>query len=110
MSLQREGGSLARPLVLDGTNYAYWKQRMEIYLTAIFEIVWQCVRTRYISPIKIDKDGVEFLKPVREWTNDELNASGYNAKGLTDIVNGVNMFQHQLISTCKTFKASWDIL
>ena len=79
---------------------------MEIYLTAIFEIVWQCVRTRYISPIKIDKDGVEFLKPVKEWTNDELNVSRYNAKGLTDIVNGDDMFQHQLISTCKTFKAA----
>ena len=106
MSLQREGGSLACPLVLDGTNYAYWKQRMEIYLTAIFEIVWQCVRTRYISPIKIDKDGVEFLKPVKEWTNDELDTSGYNAKELNSIVNGVDVFQHQLISTCKTSKTA----
>ena len=35
MSLQREGGSLACPPVLDGTNYSYWKQMMEIYLTSI---------------------------------------------------------------------------
>ena len=34
----------------------------------------------YTSPIKIDEDGVEFPKPVREWTNDELDAFGYNAK------------------------------
>ena len=64
----------------------------------------------YTSPIKIDEDGVEFPKPVREWTNDELDVSGYNAKGLNVIVNGVDVFQHQLISTCKTSKAAWDIL
>ncbi|KAH9779116.1 hypothetical protein KPL71_007601 [Citrus sinensis] len=110
MSLQRDGGSLARPPVLDGTNYAYWKQIMEIYLTAIDERVWQCVLTGYTPPIKIDEDGVASPKPVREWTNDELDASGYNVKGLNAIVNGVNVFQHQLISACKTSKAAWDIL
>ena len=110
MSLQREGGSLAHPHVLDGTNYAYWKQRMEIYLTTIDERVWQCVLKRYTPTIKIDEDGVEFPKPIREWTNDELDAYGYNAKGLNAIVNGVDVFQHQLISTCKTSKAAWDIL
>ena len=110
MSLQREGGSLARPPVLDGTNYAYWKQIMEIYLTAIDERVWQCVLIGYTPPIKIDEDGVASPKPVREWTNDELDASGYNVKGLNAIVNGVNVFQHQLISACKTSKAAWNIL
>ncbi|KAK9225505.1 hypothetical protein WN943_010547 [Citrus x changshan-huyou] len=93
-SFQREGGSLAHPPVLDGTNYAYWKQRMEIYLTTIDKRVWQCVLTGYTPPIKIDEDGVESPKPVRECTNDELDASGYNAKRLNVIVNGVDVFQH----------------
>ena len=94
MSLQREGGSLAHPPVLDGTDYAYWKQMMEIYLTTIDKRVWQCVLTRYTPPIKIDEDGVESPKPVRECTNDELDASGYNAKRLNVTVNGVDVFQH----------------
>ena len=62
------------------------------------------------TPIKIDKDIVESPKPVREWTNDELDAFGYNTRGLNAIVNGVDVFQHQLISTCKTSKTTWDIL
>ena len=45
--------------VLDGMNYAYWNQRMEIYLTDIDERVWSCVLTRYTPLTKIDKDGVE---------------------------------------------------
>ena len=83
---------------------------MKIYLTAIDERVWQYVLTGYIPPIKIDEDGVASPKSIREWTNDELDASGYNAKGLNAIVNGVDVFQHQLISTCKTSKTAWDIL
>ena len=106
MSLQRETGFLVCPPVLDGTNYASWKQRMKIYLTSIDERFWQCVLTWYIPPIKIDENGVESPKGVREWTNDELDASGYNAKGLKAIVNGVDVFQRQLISICKTSKAA----
>ena len=83
---------------------------MEIYLTTIDERVWQCVLTGYTPPIKIDKDGVESPKPIREQTNDKLDASEYNAKGLNTNVNGVYVLQHQLVSRCKTSKATWDIL
>ncbi|KAH9671430.1 hypothetical protein KPL70_017375 [Citrus sinensis] len=98
MSLQRERGSLARPPALDGTNYAHWKQMMEIYLTAIDERVWQCILTGYTPPIKIGEDGVEFLKPVKEWTNDELDTSGYNAKELNAIVNGVDVYYPKILA------------
>ena len=80
MGLQRKGDSLARPLILDGTNYAYWKQMMEIYLTTINDRVWQCELIGYTPPIRTDEDVIEYLKLVREWTNDELDAYGYNVK------------------------------
>ena len=101
---------MACPPVLDKSQFAYWKQMMEIYLIAIDESVWQCSLTGYTQPIKIDEGSIESPKPVRERTNDELDASGYNAKGLNVIVNGVYVFQHELIFTCKTSKVAWDIL
>ena len=52
------GGSLAHPHVLDGTNYDYWKQMMEIYLTTFNERAWQCIRTGYTPPTIIDEDVV----------------------------------------------------
>ena len=104
MSLQIEGDSLARPPVLDETNYAYWKQRMEIYLMAIDERVWQCVFIGYTPPTRTGKDGAESPKSVREWANDELDAYRYNAKGLNAIVNGVDVFQHQLILHARHLK------
>ena len=74
------------------------------------ERVWQYVLIGYTPPTKTNENGVKSPKPVKEWTNDELNASGYNAKELNAIVNGVDVFQHQLISTCKTSTAACDIL
>ena len=71
---------MAHPLALDGTNYAYWKQRIKIYLIAIDEKVWQCILTRITPLIIIDEDSVKSLEPVREWTKDELDASGYKEK------------------------------
>ena len=56
--------------------------RMGIYLTVIDERVWQCVLTRYTPPTKIDEDGVESPKPVKEWSNNELDASRYMQKDL----------------------------
>ena len=90
---------------------AYWKQMMEIYLTTIDERVWQCILTRYTPPTKTEEDGVESPKSVKELSNDEFDASRYNAKGLNVIANNrVDVFQHQLVSTCKTSKTAWDIL
>ena len=61
-------------------------------------------------PKSIDENSVGSPKPVKKRSNDELDASPYNAKGFNAIVNGVDVFQHQLVSTCKISKAAWDIL
>lgn len=94
MNFQINVGSLACLPVLDRTNYAYWKQMMEIYLTAIEERFQQCILTRYTPPTKTNENSVESPKTVREWSNNELNASRYNAKGLNTIVNEVDISQY----------------
>ena len=67
---------------------------MKIYLTTIDETVLWCILTGYTPPTKIDEDGVESSKRVREWTNYEPYAYEYNANGLNVIVNRVDVFQH----------------
>ena len=37
------GQSLLIPPLFDGTNYAYWKVRMKVFLQALVEKVWQAV-------------------------------------------------------------------
>ena len=92
MNLQREGSFLAHPLVLDGTSYAFQKQR-KIYLTAIDKRVWQCILTRCYPPTKTYEDGVESPNPVKEWSNDELDASRYMQEDLM-LLSMEFLFQH----------------
>ena len=38
------GQSLLFSPLFDGTNYAYWKVRMKVFLQALCEKVWQAVK------------------------------------------------------------------
>ena len=44
------GQSLLIPHLFDGTNYAYWKFRMKVFLQALGEHVWQAVEVGWIKP------------------------------------------------------------
>ena len=44
------GQSLLIPPLFDGTNYAYWKVRMNVFLQALGEQVWQAVEVGWIKP------------------------------------------------------------
>ena len=53
-----EGQSIARPPMFNGTDYAYWKARMKIYLSSVDYDVWDIIETGYRSPTVI-VNGVE---------------------------------------------------
>ena len=55
---------------------------MKIYLTVIDERVWQCILMRYTPPTKTDENKVKSPKPIKEWFDDEHNASGSIQKDL----------------------------
>ena len=44
------GQSLLIPSLFDGTNYAYWKVRMKVFLQALGEKVWQTVEISWTKP------------------------------------------------------------
>ena len=44
------GQSLLIPPLFNGTNYAYWKVRMKVFLQALGEQVWQAVEVDWIEP------------------------------------------------------------
>ena len=43
------GQSLLINPLFDGTNYAYWKVRMKVFLQALGEKVWQVVEVGWIK-------------------------------------------------------------
>ncbi|KAG9450530.1 hypothetical protein H6P81_010495 [Aristolochia fimbriata] len=59
-----------RPPLLDGTNYAYWKAKMKIYIKAQDERAWRSVEDGWIPPTaEVGKgaDKKRVLKPSSEW-------------------------------------------
>lgn len=85
----KEGGSITRPPVLDGTNYSYWKVKMTTFLKSIDSKTWKAVVTRSHSVTSTD-DGKEILKPELQWTEAEDEASLGNSRALNAIFNGVD--------------------
>lgn len=99
-------GLVARPPVLDGSNYGYWKIRMDAYICSIEESAWTSVVCGWKPPT--DEKGA--TKERAEWNVTELNASNMNQKALNAIQGAVSMEVFAIISTCKTAKEAWDIL
>ena len=57
MDSSREGGSVNRPPVLDGTNYGYWKARMIAFLKSLDSRTWKAVIHGWEAPMTTDDKG-----------------------------------------------------
>ena len=70
MDVHRE--SIAKLVLLDNSNYSYWKVRMMAYLKSIDIRAWISVVNGYKPPTKI-VDEIEMPKPLEEYDRNELN-------------------------------------
>jgi len=110
--MEKEGGFVNRPPLLDGTNYDYWKSRMEAFLKSIDSKTWKAVLIGWEPPVLQDKDGkkLEELKPESEWSKEEDELALGNSKALNALFNGVDKNMFRLIKRCKVAKEAWEIL
>ena len=77
MESVQEGGSTTRPPLFNGSNYAYWKARMRVFLKTIDERVWMTVVQGWTHPTEIVEEKI-VPTPQDEWTEAELKSSGWN--------------------------------
>ncbi|PNX91973.1 gag-protease polyprotein [Trifolium pratense] len=82
--MDKEGGLMNRPPLLDGSNYDIWKSRMTAFLKSLDSRAWKAVLKGWDHPKIKDANNVdtEELKPEEEW----------------------------LIKQCTVAKEAWDIL
>jgi len=66
--MDKEGGFVNRPRLLDGSNYDYWKSRMSAFLKLIDNRTWKAVLKCWQHPVALDADGnmTVVLKPEEE--------------------------------------------
>ncbi|KAG9449454.1 hypothetical protein H6P81_009419 [Aristolochia fimbriata] len=109
----KEGASNTRPPLLDGTNYAYWKAKMNIYIKAQDERAWRSVEEGWDPPtveIEKDVDVKRVVKPSSEWNDAEEKLANCNSKALNAIFGGIDEEQFRRVSACTTAKETWKIL
>ncbi|KAG9442196.1 hypothetical protein H6P81_018050 [Aristolochia fimbriata] len=112
-SYLKEGASNTRPPLLDGSNYSYWKAKMQIYIKAQDEKAWKTIVKGWYPPTKVIGEGADMKsveKPDTEWTKEEERLSNCNSKALNAIFGGVNEEQFRMISACTTAQEAWRIL
>ena len=73
------GQSLLIPPLFDGTNYAYWKVHMKVFLQAIGEKVWQAVEVGWIKP----------KEALMDWDEAKIKVENFNSTAFNALFNGV---------------------
>jgi hypothetical protein len=109
--MERNGGSVHRPPILDGSNYDYWKPRMVAFLKSLDNKAWKAVLTGWVHPV-ITKEGVATTekKPEEQWSKEEDDLALGNSKALNAIFNGVDKNIFRLVNNFEVAKDAWDIL
>ena len=94
------GQSLLIPPLFDGTNYAYWKVHMKVFLQALGEKVWQAVEVGRIKPKEAPIDQDEAT----------IKAANFNSRALNALFCVVTNEEFKKISSTKVAKEEWTIL
>ena len=82
------GKSLLIPSLFNGTNYAYWKVCMKVFLQALGEQVWQAVEVDWIEPKEVPVD----------WDDATIIAENFNSRALNALFYGVTNEEFKKIS------------
>ena len=94
------GQSLLIPPLFDGTNYAYWKVRMKVFLQALGGQVWQAFEVRWIKLKEVPMD----------WDEATIKVANFNSRALNALFCGVTNEELKKISSTKVAKEAWTIL
>ena len=95
-----KGQSLIIPPLFDGTNYAYWKVRMRVFLQSLDEKVWQAVEIGWTKPKEAPAD----------WDEAKIKVANFNNRALNALFNEVTNEEFKKISSIETVKEAWTIL
>ncbi|CAM8929516.1 unnamed protein product [Rhodiola kirilowii] len=106
----KEGQSITRPPLLEGSNYATWKHVMRSFLKSLYEKAWKAVLKGWTEPIMNNLTGEPIAKPEALWTEEEDKASMGNSKAMNAIFSAVDENVMKLIINCEVAKEAWDIL
>ena len=94
------GHSLIIPPLFDGTNYAYQKVHMRVFLQSLDEKVRQAMEVGQTKPKEVPTD----------WDDAKIKAANFNSRELNVLFSTVTNKEFKKISSTETAKDAWTIL
>ena len=92
-----EGQSIARPPMFNGSDYAYWKARMKIYLVSVDYDVWDIIDTGY-TPLTEIVNGIVTPKRKSRWDANEKKLYSIDSKAMNALICALDKTEYNRIS------------
>ena len=110
--MDKDGGFLNKPPLLDGSNYDYWKPRMIAFIKSMDDQAWKAVIKGWEPPKVNDDKGnpTDVVKDEEDWDDADYKGSVGNSKAMNALFNGVNKNIFRLIEHCTITKEAWQVL
>ena len=103
-TLDIHGPSYTRPLFFNGTDYAYWRNKMEIFLDSKGVNLWDIIEECWSPPIKKDNEGNEVTIPRKQWSDEQSKANLKNRKAITILYCGLIREEYNEIEHLRSVK------
>ena len=102
----KEHTNVTKPPFFDGSNYAYWKDRMEIWICSRDLEEWKSIKKGYEHPVDDTSTPISILDLTPEQATKYTN----NMKALNSLVRALSASEYNKISAYRTAKEVWDRL
>ena len=102
--------SYIRPPFFDGTYYAYWRNKMEMFLDSEGINLQDIIEEGWNPPIKKDAQGNEVTIPRKEWNDNQTKANLRNRKAITILNCGLSREEYNEIEHLRMAKKIWECL
>ena len=89
-----EGHSIHRPLFFDGTNYAYWKNKMMVFLRSQDYEVWRV----------IDKGPYKLPEDEESWNPLQIKQSTVNFSAMNIMQCAIHPNEYSRVLMCTSAK------
>ena len=109
MDRDHVSGSCNTPPFFDGTNYAAWNEKLQMFLEAQDLIVVDYLTLEWKAPSSlVNEESV--IKPKGQWTQGKIVSAMANRKTKNSIVSSISSNQFAHVRYCTTAKQAWDKL
>lgn len=105
-----EGNSMARPPLFKGTQFSWWKNKMEIFVNSEDIDLWDIIVGGPKEITEITDKGVKSPKPRADWTKEDKELMCKNSKAMKMLHCALSSDEYTRVSACKSAKEIWDIL